>query len=110
MSNPQDEYWSLFHEEGLQTLQIAEQALLSLEQSNDIEILQNLYRAMHTLKGNCGMMGLPNLSNLTHKAEDLTESLKHVGIDHEESPIDLLLSTFDLIQELFPNVIEQRTI
>ena len=109
MSDPQDEYWSLFQEEGLQTLQTAEQALLSLEQSNDIDSLQSLYRAMHTLKGNCGMMGLPNLSHLTHKAEDLTESLKHVGIDQEESPIDLLLSTFDLIQELFPNVIEQRT-
>ena len=108
MSDSQDEYWALFQEEGLQTLQTAEQALLTLEQSSDLESLQALYRAMHTLKGNCGMMGLPNLSNLTHKAEDLTESLKLIGIDHEESPIDLMLGTFDLIQENFPIVIKNR--
>ena len=46
--------------------------LVRFEQDpNNVEILGNIFRLVHTIKGTCGFLGLPRLETLAHAAETL---------------------------------------
>ena len=44
--------------------------------AEDRETLQELYRKLHTVKGNCGMVGLSELQEVAHRLEDLVKRMK----------------------------------
>ena len=55
--------------EGLDQLDVE---LVRFEQEpNNVSILANIFRLVHTIKGTCGFLGLPRLEALTHAAEAL---------------------------------------
>ena len=104
------EIWNVFIADGTQSLEEIEACLLSLDEgTQDDECMSQLNRSLHTIKGNASMMGLPNLSGLVHKTEDLVECITHVGVDKEENPIDLLFAIFDVIQEYFEHLLNSQT-
>jgi two-component system, chemotaxis family, sensor kinase CheA len=41
------------------------------QEPNNGEILGNIFRLVHTIKGTCGFLGLPRLEALAHSAENL---------------------------------------
>jgi len=46
--------------------------LVALEPNRaDRELLNRIYGALHTLKGNCGFLGLDKLQSVAHAAENL---------------------------------------
>ena len=46
--------------------------LVRLEQNpNDPEILSNIFRLVHTVKGTCGFLGLPRLEAVAHASENV---------------------------------------
>lgn len=83
-------------EEQLNTL---ENMMVEVEGNPDSESLNELYRAMHTLKGGFGFCNLHRCTELTHGAEDLLDVLREdVPENVPASWMDLLLAAIDVIR------------
>ena len=63
------------------------------------EILANIFRLVHTIKGTCGFLGLPRLEALAHAAESLMGKFRD-GMPVTTDAVSLVLSTIDRIKEI----------
>ena len=55
-----------------ESLDVVDVELVRFEQDpNNAQILDNIFRLVHTIKGTCGFLGLPRLEALAHAAETL---------------------------------------
>ncbi|WP_255191897.1 ATP-binding protein [Natronobeatus ordinarius] len=92
------EYLSDFVQDSQEQITTLNNSLLTLERSpDDQEALRRTFRAAHTLKGNCGAMGLEQASDLAHAIEDL---LDEVRAGDAEVSGDLMDTVFDGVDEL----------
>ena len=65
-----DDLLSEFLTETNESLDVVDVELVKFEQEpNNDEILSNIFRLVHTVKGTCGFLGLPRLEALAHAAE-----------------------------------------
>lgn len=81
-------------------LQKIESGLLELEAHPATpELIQNVFRSMHTLKGNCLMLGFSHLEALTHAAENLLENLRNYQVNCCSHLLSLLLKVVDEVRE-----------
>ena len=90
-------------------LETANQALLSLENAlgagrTDPDVLNSLFRAVHSFKGLAGMYGLKAPSDLTHKLEFLLDELRLGKIALGRQALDVVLETLSLIGRLVQQV------
>ncbi len=67
---------SMFCEEGLEQLEVAESALLAYEKTPSAHHIDEAFRALHTLKGNSGWLGLVELEASAHRLEDVLHSVR----------------------------------
>lgn len=89
-----------FISESRDNLEEASQCFLSLEQSpNDPTVMQNLFRAMHTIKGSSGLFELGAFTHLMHVAEDVLDLARAGKIQLNSDHIDVLLSAMDQITD-----------
>ncbi|MEV0565986.1 chemotaxis protein CheA [Dactylosporangium sp. NPDC050588] len=73
--------------------------LLQLELSpDDPNRINDVFRAAHTLKGSSGLFDFPELTSLTHAAEDLLDAVRAGRVALDSTMTDALLSAFDLIR------------
>ena len=87
-----DNFQSKFLEEASDLINQLEQALLALEQdTNNPELVDSIFRIMHSLKGGGGMFGFENISNYTHKMENMYDlvldddgKVEIYGVKHTE--------------------------
>ncbi len=90
---------SAFVADGLDHLGTIEQTILKLEESpGDLALVNDLFRPVHTVKGNAGVLGIQSIEVFSHKLEtllDLARSGAH-PIGGEE--IELVLQAVDLLQ------------
>ncbi|MCU0552943.1 MAG: chemotaxis protein CheA [Leptolyngbya sp. Prado105] len=72
-----DEDLKVFLIEGYEILNQFEQDVLDLEKGDfDLDRLNRLYRALHTIKGNCGFLPLPKLAAIVHAGETLLDRIR----------------------------------
>jgi len=64
---------------------------------NNAEILGNIFRLVHTIKGTCGFLGLPRLERLAHAAETLMGKFRD-GMPVTAEAVTVTLSTIDRIK------------
>src|SRR5262249_10958380 len=64
---------------------------------NSAEILGNIFRLVHTIKGTCGFLGLPRLERLAHAAETLMGKFRD-GMPVTAEAVTIILSTIDRIK------------
>ncbi|HMB19939.1 MAG TPA: Hpt domain-containing protein, partial [Spirochaetota bacterium] len=70
------EYQDIFLEEADEQLQELNQNLLALEKGGtDQEVINNIFRAAHSLKSSAAFVGLSDLSDLAHKMENLLQGI-----------------------------------
>jgi len=100
MSQEMNETWVLFASEGREALEAAESCVLELEDGIDQERINELYRAMHTLKGNARVMGLSSMEALAHHAEDVVGLVRDHGHAMDETVIDLVFKSLDHLGRL----------
>lgn len=82
--------------------------LLELEKNTDnIPLINELFRSAHSLKGSSGTMGFTPIVELTHAAEDLLERLRQGQIGVTNEIIDILLAVTDRVKAMLEQV-EQR--
>src|SRR5580693_2571065 len=73
-----------------------EQALVQMESSpSDLELLHNIFRVAHTLKGNATSLGLSELAGFAHVIEDLLDVFREQQTLPGADLISLLLKTVD---------------
>ncbi|MDC0708059.1 chemotaxis protein CheA [Stigmatella sp. ncwal1] len=90
----------IFRTEARELLMGMERAILMLESTQDPEVLKGLFRAVHTLKGNCLMMGFPDASELVHSVEDLLQMFVARTLPASASVVTLLLQSVDALRML----------
>jgi two-component system, chemotaxis family, sensor kinase CheA len=85
------------------------QNLLAMEAAEDKtavrpDILNAIFRAAHTLKGMSGMVGLKKVSEVSHRLEDMLDSLRMGKLGLSQSVMDTLLKGIELIRSLITSV------
>src|ERR1700751_3498124 len=74
------------------------------QEPNNGEILGNIFRLVHTIKGTCGFLSLPRLEALAHAAEGLMGQFRD-GLPVTTEAVTLILSSIDRIKSI-PDAIE----
>ncbi len=85
-------------EEHLQTIGRVTQALEKTPQ--DRKLIQEMRRSVHTMKGTAGMVGLPKVAQVSHRAEDLLDALFEGSIVPGREVIDYLFAVSELLDQL----------
>ncbi len=95
-----DELLRDFLTEAGESLNVVDAELVRFEQEpNNGQILGNIFRLVHTIKGTCGFLGLPRLETLTHAAENLIGKFRD-GMPVTAEAVTLTLSTIDRIKTI----------
>src|SRR5512142_2575893 len=100
----------LFTDESLEQIERIEQGLLVLEQGLDPAVVNEVFRAAHTLKGSAATIGHRRMAELTHAMEDLFGAFRSGTLDDVKPFADVLLSTIDVLRALVAEVQEGETL
>jgi len=77
MDFDRDELLAIFSAETEDNLREMEEAFVRLESApDDVETLQAVFRAAHTIKGNAGGLGFPALARFAHALEDVLDRIR----------------------------------
>jgi two-component system, chemotaxis family, sensor kinase CheA len=83
--------------------------LVKLEASpNDLALLNEIFRAAHTIKGTSSFLGFEQVTELTHKMEDILNKLRKSELTVTPGIMDLLLESLDILKVLLDNVRNHR--
>ncbi|MBN2442927.1 MAG: chemotaxis protein CheA [Spirochaetales bacterium] len=95
--------------EHLESLQTDLLALESQKEKPHKELIDNIFRVIHTIKGNAGFFQLINIGELSHVMEAILSRVRTGKIIPDSDIVDILLGGIDLVDELI-NDIEQSDI
>lgn len=94
-----------FTAEAGEYLGTAEAALLRLEGApEDIEAVNDVFRAFHTIKGTSSFLGLEPIASFAHEAEDLLERVRSAKLAFGGAVPELALRAVDLLKELVRSI------
>jgi two-component system chemotaxis sensor kinase CheA len=99
------EFVSYFRDEAEELLQQIDADLLHLEDfvgsgRADSELINSLFRALHTIKGSSGMLQFSDVQNLAHRLENLCDLLRKERMPLSESCVDILFAGRDFLTDL----------
>jgi len=98
-----------FLAESQELLAIAEESILRLEKSPlDSDLLDTAFRAFHSFKGNCGIMGFVDLQRLSHKVESVLDRVRVQHLVMNSGMHSLLLSCFDFIRKAMARLADSK--
>ena len=104
-----DDLLQEFLTETVESLDVVDVELVKFEQDpNNEEILANIFRLVHTIKGTCGFLGLPRLGSLAHAAETLMGKYRD-GSPVTGEGVSLILQTIDRLKEILEVLEEEQT-
>ncbi|MCY6490206.1 chemotaxis protein CheA [Leptolyngbya sp. GGD] len=96
--------------ESYEILNQFEQDVLDLERhALDPDRLNRLYRALHTIKGNCGFLPLPTLAAIAHAGETLLEGIRTAEFKMTPGVATVLLDLTDTIRQLLKTIETTKT-
>lgn len=105
MKMDMSQYLDVFLEESKEHIESLNQKLLELEKhSQDISVLNEIFRAAHTLKGMSSTMGFEDLADLTHHMENVLSDLKEGILEVNSQVVDVLFQCFDRIQLIIDRI------
>ncbi len=79
--------------------------LIELEnRPNDSELLNEVFRSFHTIKGTSGFLGLDRLTMVTHRCEDILNKLRKGEAILNPELMDGILMAYDKIKELLATI------
>ncbi|MGI6246124.1 MAG: chemotaxis protein CheW [Pseudochelatococcus sp.] len=89
-----------FLTEATESLDLIDAELVKFERDpNNADILSNIFRLVHTIKGTCGFLGLPRLGSLAHAAETLMGRFRE-GAEVRPEAVDLVMRSIDRIKDI----------
>lgn len=100
------QYLQIFIEESKDNLQSLNEHLLKLEATpDDIQILNEIFRVAHTLKGMSGTMGFTNMQDLTHHVENVLSEIRSGKIKVNSNMLDILFRCLDALENAIEEII-----
>jgi two-component system, chemotaxis family, sensor kinase CheA len=102
-----DDLLTEFLTETSESLAVLDVELVKFEQDpKDAEILMNIFRLVHTIKGTCGFLGLPRLEKVAHAGEDVLGKFRDGELEVTPDAVTLILKCLDRIRELLGDLEE----
>ena len=96
-----DELLAIFSAETEENLRQMEEAFVQLESSpDDVETLQAIFRAAHTIKGNAAGLGFPALAKFAHALEDVLDRIRSGALALNTALATVLLEAVDGLREI----------
>jgi two-component system chemotaxis sensor kinase CheA len=96
-----DDLLKEFLTETTESLDVLDGELVKLEQDpNDPELLGNIFRLVHTIKGTCGFLGLPRLEAVAHAGENVLGKFRDGELSVTPDAVSLILESLDCIKGL----------
>jgi two-component system chemotaxis sensor kinase CheA len=100
-----DELIADFLVETSDSLQILDNELVELEnRPQDIELLNSIFRVMHTIKGTCGFFGMSKLASVAHAGENIMDKLRNKQLSVNSEIISSILEVVDVIKEIVSHI------
>lgn len=100
MSTDLEQFYEIFFEESSELLAEMETCLLRLDvNSPDLEDLNAIFRAAHSIKGGAGTFGFTDMTEMTHMLETLLDKLRKGELKVRSEMIDAFLRAGDVIKE-----------
>lgn len=101
------QYLEIFLDETTEHLQNLNTQILELEQdSENMDTINEIFRAAHSLKGMAGTMGYKRMQTLTHDMENVFSEVRNGSIKVKANMIDILFQCLDALEEYTANIRE----
>ena len=96
--------------EAREHLETIEPKLLDLEKEpENLSLIDEIFRPMHSLKGASGFLGLNVINALAHKGENILDELRKGRMNLTPRVMDVILEAFDALREMIDNLESQGT-
>jgi len=101
------QYLEIFIDESKEHLQSLNTSLLELEKNpEDKELINEVFRVAHTLKGMAGTMGFKKMNVLTHDMENVLTEIRNDNIKVDASLLDILFQCLDALEQYVVQITE----
>ncbi|MCB0917406.1 MAG: chemotaxis protein CheA [Actinobacteria bacterium] len=106
--NADPEMVEIFLEESREGLEQLNLDLVQLEaNAGDQELLDRIFRAVHTMKGTCGFLGFDHLEEITHAAEDVLGAVRRGELRVTADLTTSLLRLADVVEQALNLIAEE---
>ncbi len=96
-----DDMIELFFDEATERVEALAGKLVEIERRpDDADLLRDVFRDMHTVKGSSAMVGLSPVNQLAHAAEDLVGQIRDSGRAADGPVVDALLAALDALRDM----------
>lgn len=100
MSIDLSEFHDIFFEECTEGLSVMENGLLTLDNGTDVDEINSIFRAAHSIKGGGASFGFSGISEFTHVMETLLDEMRDGRRDVSREIVDLLLESVDVLRDM----------
>ena len=101
------QYLEIFIDETEEHIQSLSDNIMALEQEPDNkDVVNEIFRAAHSLKGMAGTMGFKRMQHMTHDMENVFQEVRNDTIKVNSDMIDLLFQCLDAIEGYLENIKE----
>ena len=95
------QFLDTFYEESFEGLDIMESELLNLDVGEaDVEVINTIFRAAHSIKGGSGTFGLNAVADYTHVMETLLDEMRAGEREVTQNAVDILLRSVDVLRSM----------
>ncbi len=102
-----DEFLQDFVDEAKAHIEKIEEAFLNTESfTKDPELINNVFRAVHSIKGSAGFFHLENIVSLSHAMENVLGQIRANHLVFSDDVLDALLTCNDLLKHMIYNISE----
>ena len=99
------QYLDIFLDETKEHLQNLNTQIMDLEQTPDnMDTINEIFRAAHSLKGMAGTMGYKRMQTLTHDMENVFSEVRNGTFKVQPDMIDVLFRCLDALEEYLANI------
>lgn len=100
MSIDLSEFHDIFFEECTEGLSVMENGLMSLDNGTDVDEINSIFRAAHSIKGGGASFGFSSISEFTHVMETLLDEMRDGRRNVTREIVDLLLESVDVLRDM----------
>ena len=103
MSIDLEQFHQVFFEESLENLDVVEQSLVEVNVDDpvDMEVINTIFRAAHSIKGGSGTFGFTDVTEFTHLMETLLDEVRDGVRVLTQELVDTLLKSCDCLRDWF---------
>ncbi|MBX3122872.1 MAG: Hpt domain-containing protein, partial [Nitrospira sp.] len=110
MSDEMQEILNDFLTESNEMLEVLDQRFVTLESDpNNTDLLNEIFRAMHSMKGSAGFLGFNHLVDVAHRGENILNKLRQGEMAVNPAIISIILETIDVIKAIMADIRESGT-